>query len=120
MAKLCLLTDDGAVAEYWEVGPTPMAVGRGATVDIRIADDGLSRRHFLIWREGDDYLIKDLSSRNGTWVVGDRAVTRTLRHNDFIVAGRSRFRFCEHGAPRRDTIRSGVGPHDTVVLPVEA
>ena len=120
MAKLCLLTDDGVVAEHWEVGPRPIAVGRGATVDIRIDDDGLSRRHFLIWREGDDYLIKDLSSRNGTWVVGDRAVTRTLRHNDFIIAGRSRFRFCEHGAPRRETVRPGVGPHDTVVLPVEA
>src|SRR5215217_9529248 len=116
MAKLCLLTADGDIAEHWEVGSGPIAVGRGASADIQINDDGLSRRHFIIFSEGGDYLIKDLSSRNGTWVVGARTLTRTLRHNDFILAGRTRFCFCENGVPEKQAFRSKfIGPHDTVI-----
>ena len=108
MANLCLLTDDGDVAEQWEIRHRPLAIGRGESVDIKIDDDGLSRRHFMIFREGEEYLIKDLSSRNGTWVSGARALTTTLRHNDSILAGRSLFRFFEP--------EPAMGPHDTVVI----
>ena len=119
MAKLCLLNEDGDVSEQWEIGDRPLAVGRGASVDIKIDDDGLSRRHFMIFREGDDYLLKDLSSRNGTWVTGIRAITTTLRHDDSIQAGRTRFRFCERIASPADLDRM-TGPHDTVIIPVRA
>jgi pSer/pThr/pTyr-binding forkhead associated (FHA) protein len=118
MAKLCLLNEDGDVADHWDLSGRPVAVGRGGSVDIRIDDDGLSRRHFMIFRDGEDFVIKDLSSRNGTWVVGARESTRTLRHNDFIRAGRSSFRFCEYGFPPRGMLKPGRGPHDTVVIAV--
>ena len=59
MADLCLLAEDGTVAERWNIGDQPMAVGRDETADITIRDGTLSRRHFLIWREGDSFLIKD-------------------------------------------------------------
>ena len=73
MADLCLLDENGAVAQRWEIGDQPVAVGRDEAADVVIPDDTLSRRHFLIWREGDGFLIKDLNSQNGTWVDGQRA-----------------------------------------------
>jgi pSer/pThr/pTyr-binding forkhead associated (FHA) protein len=98
MATLCLLGIDGVQGAQWEINDHPVTVGRGASADVKIEDDGLSRRHFMVVREGTDYLVKDLSSRNGTWVHGHRAVTARLSHNDCILAGRTLFRFCEDRA----------------------
>ena len=112
MPELCLLDDNGAVTQCWEIGDHPVAVGRDETADVLIPDDTLSRRHFLIWREGESFLIKDLGSQNGTWVDGERARGTKLSHNVCIVAGRTVFMFCEHrlhpGATLSDT---------TMVLP---
>jgi pSer/pThr/pTyr-binding forkhead associated (FHA) protein len=107
MATLCLLGIDGALGGQWEISDQPVTVGRGATADVKVEDDGLSRRHFMVLREGADYLIKDLSSRNGTWVHGHRAVTARLSHNDCILAGHTLFRFCEERAAVSPALQSG-------------
>src|SRR5271163_3132066 len=98
MARLCLINDDGAVVESWELNGKPITVGRGQAVDVKIHDEGLSRRHFMVTREDEQYILKDLSSRNGTWVDGERAFVVQLKHNDPILAGRTEFRFCERPA----------------------
>ena len=99
MADLCLLAEEGAVAQRWAIGDQAAAVGRDETADITISDDTLSGRHFMIWREGDSYLIKDLNSQNGTWVDGQRVQGTTLRHDVCIAAGRTLFMFSEHSLP---------------------
>jgi pSer/pThr/pTyr-binding forkhead associated (FHA) protein len=99
MAHLCLLTEDGAVAERWEIGDQPVAVGRDDTADIIIPEDTLSRRHFQIWREGGSFLVKDLDSQNGTWVDGQPAKGTKLGHHVCIAAGRTLFMFSEHPLP---------------------
>jgi pSer/pThr/pTyr-binding forkhead associated (FHA) protein len=112
MAELCLLDENGAVTQCWEIGDHPVAVGRDETADVLISDDTLSRRHFLIWREGESFLIKDLGSQNGTWVDGERARGTKLSHNVCIVAGRTVFMFCEH------RLHAQAAPPDTaMVLP---
>ena len=96
MAELCLLDENGAVTQCWEIGNHPVAVGRDEIADVLVPDDTLSRRHFLIWKQGESFLIKDLGSQNGTWVDGERARGTKLSHNVCIVAGRTVFMFCEH------------------------
>jgi len=93
MASLCLLNENGVTAERWDLGAQPVSVGRGATADVRINDASLSRRHFVIVRDGKDYLLKDLNSRNGTFVDGRPAKSTRLHHHDCIVAGRTVFVF---------------------------
>jgi pSer/pThr/pTyr-binding forkhead associated (FHA) protein len=115
MATICLLNEDGTVVQHWELGDKPLAFGRGTAVDVKIDDDGVSRRHFIILREGEDYLLRDLSSRNGTWVDGSRAATTRLRHNDRILAGRTQFRFSEN--EERNGRKHATGPHETAILP---
>jgi|SRR5262252_6020257 len=94
MATLCLLDEDGAMTERWEIGDQPVAVGRDDSADVQINDESLSRRHFLIARQGESYLLQDLDSQNGTWVDGQRARTVRLHHHDCIAAGRT-FLFSE-------------------------
>jgi pSer/pThr/pTyr-binding forkhead associated (FHA) protein len=93
------------LAEQWEIGALPLAVGRDESADIRVNDLALSRRHFVIVREGATYLLKDLNSQNGTWVDGRRAHAEPTRlsHHDCILAGRTLFLFSN---PRAQTSRA--------------
>ncbi len=97
MATLSLLSEDGELAEKWEIGEHPVAVGRDDSADVKVDDASLSRRHFLILRQGGSYLLKDLDSQNGTWVDGKPAREQALRLHpqDCILAGRSVFVFSE-------------------------
>ena len=116
MATLCLLGSDGATAKQWEIGDMPVTIGRSGLVDVKVDDDGLSRRHFMIAREGEEYMVRDLSSRNGTWVHGHRASAARLRHNDCILAGRTLFRFCENPEAVAVAPQLSNGPHGTRIL----
>jgi pSer/pThr/pTyr-binding forkhead associated (FHA) protein len=117
MAVLCLLGEDGSKVQRWEVGEKPIAIGRDDSADVAIPDDALSRRHFMIWREEDAYLIKDLDSQNGTWVDGQRAQNTKLRQNDCILAGRTLFLFSQH-LPGASEAAGALAPtHDTAFLP---
>ena len=109
MAALCLLDDVGLIAERWELTDQPVAVGRDESADVKINDDSLSRRHFVIVRDGQNYLLKDLDSQNGTWVAGKRARATKLRHNDCIAAGRTLFLFSEGSFPPR----TGLSPQNS-------
>ena len=90
-----MLDENGSMSQTWELGDQPMAVGRVASADVMIADDALSRVHFLITRQARGYLLTDLESSNGTWVDGRRTQTATLHHHDCILAGRTLFIFSE-------------------------
>jgi pSer/pThr/pTyr-binding forkhead associated (FHA) protein len=119
MATLYQLREDGSREERWEISGEPLVVGRNGRAQISIEDDGISRRHFLIVRDGEDYVIKDLSSRNGTWVEGRRVFAEKLRHNDCILAGRTQFLFADSDIASASTARGQTGPNGTQIVHVE-
>jgi two-component system, cell cycle response regulator len=77
-------------------GPTPGqlfrvadggALGRGTNVTFHIPDSQISRRHAHLFVDGDEFTVKDLDSTNGTYVNGERVVTRRLADGDTIRLG---------------------------------
>lgn len=66
-----------------------IALGRATSVELSFPDDnGLSRQHLAIEREGDGWAILDLGSKNGTVVNGVKLTERTrLKSGDRITAG---------------------------------
>jgi two-component system, cell cycle response regulator len=47
-------------------------LGRSEDADVRLADDGVSRRHAMLMTDGATVMLKDLSSANGTFCNGTR------------------------------------------------
>lgn len=62
-------------------------VGRGEDVDLRIADDGMSREHAEILLDGQRVTIRDLGSTNGTYCNGAGVDVREVADGDRIVLG---------------------------------
>lgn len=65
----------------------PARFGRAPDCDISILDEGISRYHFLIEREGEKVFLKDLGSKNGTFLNGKEVVISVLKKGDVITAG---------------------------------
>ena len=120
MATLYQIGDDGSRADLCEIDEEPVVVGRSGRARVNIEDDGLSRRHFLIQRDGGDYVIKDLSSRNGTWVDGERVFAEKLHHNAHILAGRTLFLFADQPVSSTVLRKPLTGPHGTVLISAAA
>ena len=120
MAALYQIGEDGSRTEQWDIDEEPVVVGRSGQAKVSIEDEGVSRRHFLILRDGEDYLIKDLNSRNGTWVDGRRVFAEKLHHNDRILAGRTLFLFAERPVSSTTVSQPLTGPHGTVLISAAA
>ena len=70
-----------------------VVLGRGTDCDIQVDRDSVSRRHARVFRAGDDWLIEDLNSTNGSY-VNDVPITRSpLRDNDYLKIGAAIFKF---------------------------
>lgn len=63
-------------------------IGKSASNDIVIEDPSVSRLHAVIERYGDDWAIRDVGSRNGTSVNGDRIINeKRLADKDEVRLG---------------------------------
>ena len=59
-----------------------VSFGRGSEADYRFADDGLSRLHATVYREGDNVWVTDENSTNGSFVNGERVKSNgTILYN---------------------------------------
>lgn len=84
--------DDGAAFPL-EAGATRWRIGRAATCDIRLDyDPYLSSESCILERNESVYVVRDLGSRNGTWVNGEQLPSgemRALAPGDLLGVGRS-------------------------------
>ena len=71
----------------------PVLIGRQAGATLKISNASVSRRHALIEKEGDKFIIADLGSRNGTFVNDVPVKRRELQHGDRVKIGESQFFF---------------------------
>lgn len=89
------------------VAPVPLPddgglfrVGREEPADLPLRDAAVSREHAQFESHGDDWILTDLDSANGTFVNGRRIRRRTLKPGDTVRFGTSvEFRYCRD-APR--------------------
>lgn len=88
--RACVVVLSGSrVGAMFRLDRPEMVVGRGQRADLAIEDDGISRVHARLRRDGDTVLVEDAGSRNGTFLNGVRVTEPTaLVDGDKIGLGR--------------------------------
>ena len=79
----------------YEIEGPKLTIGRDDEETIPIYDQGVSRRHAEVFRVGEMYFIRDLGSRNGTFVNEEKIEEELLRINDKVRVGNTELVFRE-------------------------
>jgi HD-GYP domain-containing protein (c-di-GMP phosphodiesterase class II) len=81
-------------------------LGRSTKASLHLPDDGASRHHAELFRIGGLYFIRDLNSRNGTF-VNERKITEVVLHEgDQIRIGETVLVYLDReGGPRARALR---------------
>lgn len=88
---LVYLNAEGKRTSVHLAGRPALTFGRSPEADVCIPDTKVSRIHAEIKPWDGDYVIKDLKSRNGTFVNGIRVEVAMLKSGDVIRVGPTEF-----------------------------
>jgi hypothetical protein len=83
-----LQLDDGSNRSY-TLQPGSNVIGRGQEGQFRLPDTGVSRKHIEVNWDGQNAMLADLGSTNGTTVNGTPVQTWQLADGDVIRVGHS-------------------------------
>lgn len=87
MPYLVIKKNEEKISEI-EIHTTPFKIGRLPDNDILLPDPSVSREHCVIFKDSEEYYIRDLESTNGTFLNTVRIVTPCkLKEGDTIDIG---------------------------------
>ena len=114
MAKLIALNENGPSRDY-DI-PRMGTIGRHPSQTIQILDRLVSKEHAIIEQRPGGYVLRDLGSRNGTFVnnrrIGDEVL---LCHGDKILLGSTRLVYVEQSDDQRSTSMARVTINPRVI-----
>ena len=97
------------------------SIGRDPSNQLSLADNSILRRHCVLERTADGFVVRDLGSRCGTRVNGAVTAEMLLQHGDRIAVGHSAFMYlAEAGGPASPTVElydQVLADESTVQLP---
>jgi two-component system, cell cycle response regulator len=76
-----------SVGEMYKVDGERTIIGRGGRAQIRLLDEGISREHAQILIEGNNVVLADMGSTNGTYCNGLKVERKVLVDGDKILVG---------------------------------
>src|SRR5713101_2246747 len=89
-----LVARDGPLkGSVYSLDEGEFSVGRNPSNRLSVSDPSLSRQHCVITFRGGQFEIRDLESRNGTFVNGVPVRERILADGDEVQIGNSLFLF---------------------------
>jgi Nif-specific regulatory protein len=113
MGAVLVGTDGPSRGRLVLLGTQEVSVGRHENNSVAIDDVAASKYHCVISLSGESFLLKDLDSRNGTFVNGSPVRERLLEDNDEIRVGGSVFLFRRD---QKDTQLSTIRSSDSIFL----
>lgn len=85
-------------------GDREILIGRSNDLDVVLVEDMVSRKHARVVLTGDQLIIEDLGSTNGTFVNGEKIKRARLKEGDRVLIGTSiiRIAMSDPGAGTED------------------
>ena len=100
---LCYTDANGNPAKV-RIGDQPITIGRSPQADITLSDEKVSRLHCGVSREGARVIVRDLKSKNGTYLNGERVDSANLQPGDILRVGSTFFTVEEEASKGPQTI----------------
>jgi adenylate cyclase len=91
------------------LGPGETRFGRSSENEVVLPDYSVSRRHALIQREGDAFVIADQNSTNGVQVNGRQVPRSPVRAGDVMKIGIFEIRLVDRSAGAAAAANAGLG-----------
>ncbi len=85
------------IGDKFLIDKTKITIGRIPESDIFLDDITISRKHAEIIKKGDEFVIKDLGSLNGSYINGKIVDSAVLQNMDRIQIGKYMFLFFNSG-----------------------
>lgn len=76
-------------------------LGRSSECEIQLALNNVSRFHSRIFAKGEEYIVEDMKSTNGTYVNGVQIIRCILRDGDIVEIGEAKLHFFEEKIRQR-------------------
>ena len=87
MAKLEIFLPDDTTRDY-DLEEDKISLGRVADNDIQIDDESISGHHAEISKKGEDFILRDLGSTNGTFINEEKISERKLEDGVSVRFGK--------------------------------
>ncbi|WP_236604470.1 sigma 54-interacting transcriptional regulator [Sandaracinus amylolyticus] len=102
--RLTLVIGHGADARRHAIGERSITIGTGKRCDVSLHDRSVSAEHCRIEPSTDGLVVRDLASRNGTYVNGTRMYIARIGLGTRLRVGRTELRVVarDRGAARED------------------
>ncbi len=90
-----VLSFDGEMVKEYEITKPRMTIGRRPHHDIAIDNLAVSGDHAVILQQGNNLILEDGGSTNGTKINGQNVEKHTLQNGDVIEIGKFHLKFFE-------------------------
>ncbi|MHC4841078.1 MAG: sigma 54-interacting transcriptional regulator [Planctomycetota bacterium] len=86
-----LVLEEKGTTNHFQMHDTETTIGRAPDNTVMITDEKASRHHCALVLQPDrSYVLKDLSSRNGTYLAGDPVIEMAIQFGDTFQIGRAK------------------------------
>jgi hypothetical protein len=106
MPKLVVLSE-GLTGRSYELKVEKTTIGRLEDNSFPIAEQSISSHHCEVLLKGNDVVVKDLNSTNGTYINGEKVSEKTLKPGQILRLGQVEIRLEGDGTTAGGTTGSG-------------